>query len=357
MGVSVDYPDKLSQLRTYTVDYDCWNRHFYAMKSISILVPNGSCSICNIEVSYRLFSEVNLILQQSGKKKMFDIKLVGLATESAQNAGMFTIKPDLLTAEVKKTDLIIVPAMNGDLRQAIKNNQDFIPWIVEHYNNGAEVASFCVGSFFLAATGLLKNKPCSTHWQAADEFRNAYPDVILKSERLITEAEGIYTSGGANSFLNLVLYLVQKYAGREMAIMISKIFMIDMDKISQAPFIVFKGQKEHKDEEVIIAQDYIEHNYQANMTVKHLTGILRLNRRNFERRFKKATCNTVLEYIHRVKIEAAKKGFETTDKNIAEIMWEVGYQDMKAFRNLFRKVTGLSPADYRRKYRGAGLPV
>ena len=221
---------------------------------------------------------------------------------------------------------------------------------MSQHKAGAEIVSFCVGTFFLAATGLLEGKRCATHWRYTNEFRSMFPGAKLVDDKIITEDDGIYTSGGAYSYLNLIVYLVEKFAGREMAILVAKTFMIDIDKTSQSPFIIFEGQKSHVDEPVKKAQEFIEKNYQEKISVDQLTVMLALSRRNFERRFKKATSNTVTEYIQRVKIEAAKKNLETNRKNINEVMYDVGYSDNKAFRTVFRNITWLSPVAYRKKY-------
>ncbi|MES2690025.1 MAG: helix-turn-helix domain-containing protein, partial [Bacteroidota bacterium] len=265
-------------------------------------------------------------------------------------SGLFTVKPDLTLNEVKKTDLVIIPAVHGDVNKILEMNRAFIPWIIEQYQGGAEISSLCIGAFILASTGLLKGRSCTTHWLAADEFRTMYPDVNLMPYKIITDENGIYTSGGAYSSLNLILYLVEKYAGRDMALLSSKIFEIEIGRNSQSPFIIFKGQKEHQDESIKQAQEFIEQNFHDKLNVDQLADLTSIGRRTFERRFKSATGNTVIEYIQRVKIEAAKKGFESSRKNINEVMFDVGYNDTKAFRTIFKKITGLSPVEYRNKY-------
>ncbi len=320
------------------------------MKHISIIVPLGHSSLPNIDGTHQIFSEANKFAERMGREPFFDVKLVGLSNEIVQRNGLYTVQPDCLIKDVKKTDLIIVPAMHGDIPKAIELNKAFIPWIIEQYESGAELASFCIGSFFLAATGLLKGKKCATHWIAANEFRMMFPDVNLVDDRIITEEDGIFTSGGAYSFLNLISYLIERYAGRDMAILISKAFMIDIDRSSQSPFIIFSGQKSHDDEPIKKAQELIESKFQDKITVDELAAQLCIGRRNLERRFKKATANTVVEYIQRVKIEAAKKTLEHGRKNVNEVMYDVGYSDTKAFRTVFKKITGLSPVEYRNKY-------
>ena len=219
-----------------------------------------------------------------------------------------------------------------------------------HYKAGSEVASFCIGSFFLANTGLLNGKPATTHWGYANEFRTMFPEIKVLDDKIMTEDSGIYTSGGAYSYLNLLLYLIEKYVGREIAVLIAKSFMIDIDKTSQSPFIIFKGQKSHEDEAIKRAQEFIELNYQDKITVDQIASLSAISRRNLERRFKKATANTVLEYIQRVKIEAAKINLESSRHNVNEVMSMIGYSDPKAFRFVFKKVTGMTPIDYRNKY-------
>lgn len=319
------------------------------MKNIIILVPEGVVLASIADPQY-MFTAANKLLTDSGKKPMFNVQLAGLTGEVKLNNGAVTISTDLLLDEVDNVDLVIVPALSGNMKNAIEINKDFIPWIVEQYKNGAEVASLCIGAFLLAATGLMKGKQCSTHWLYANEFKTMFPDVKLAGDKIVTEQNGLYSSGGASSYWNLLLYLVEKYTDRETAILASKFFLLDIGRKSQSPFTIFRGQKEHDDEEVKKAQEYIELNFKGKITVDELCDLFGVGRRTFERRFKKATTNTIIEYIQRVKIEAAKKELETGRKTVNEVMYDVGYTDTKAFRDVFKKVAGLSPVEYRNKY-------
>ena len=177
-----------------------------------------------------------------------------------------------------------------------------------------------------------------------------FPAVNLQVDKLITDENGIYTNGGAYSFLNLIIYLIVKYYGREIAIYCSKVFQVEMDRQRQSPFIIFKGQKSHGDALIGQAQSYIESHWNEKIPVEPLSARYSISRRNFDRRFLKATGNTLAEYLQRVKIEAAKKAIEPTGKNVKEVMYEVGYADVKAFRDVFRKLTGLSPLEYKSRY-------
>src|SRR5690242_2313876 len=319
------------------------------MKNVSILVPETAVIEAVADPHY-IFRAVNEFLQAAGKEPLFELQLVGLTKNIKLNNSLFTVNVDKLLHEVNKTDLIFIPAISGDIETALELNKEFIPWIVQQYENGAEVASLCIGAFILASTGLVNGKKCSTHWNAADLFRKMFPEVELVDGRVITEEKGIYSSGGANSYWSLLLHLVEKYTDRETAILASKYFLVDIDKNSQFPFTIFKGQKQHNDDAVKDVQDYIEKNIDEKITVDTLADKVAVGRRSLERRFKRATNNSVLGYIQRVKIEAAKRSFETSRKNINEVMYDVGYTDTKAFRTTFKKITGLTPIEYRNKY-------
>ena len=319
------------------------------MKKVSILVPESSVMQAIADPQY-LFSAANQFLLSAGKPALFEVELVGVKKQIKLNNGMFSVHTNRLLKEVDKTDLVFIPALFGDMTSAIAKNKTVVPWIVDQYRKGAEVASLCVGAFLLASTGLLNGKKCSTHWGYQSEFREMYPDVEVVEGGIVTEEERIYLSGGAHSYWNLLLYLLEKYTDRETAILASKYFAIDIDRDSQSAFAMFKGQKSHKDKEILKAQEYIEKNIHEKISTDELAKISAIGRRTFERRFKDATNNSVLEYIQRIKIEAAKGQFETSRKNINEVMYDVGYTDTKAFRDLFKKLTGLTPVEYRNKY-------
>lgn len=319
------------------------------MKTISILVPENAVIQAVADPQY-CFNAVNQFMVDSGKQPIFNIELVGAKREIKLNNGNFSVFPDKLLDEVIHTDLIFVPALFGDMNKAIEANKELLPFITEHYQNGTEVASLCVGAFLLASTGLLNGKKCSTHWGFYEQFTALFPEVNIQSGSIVTDEQRIYTSGGANSYWNLLLHLIEKYIDRETAILISKYFAIDISRNNQSVFAMFSGQKNHHDETVGKAQEYIEQHIEAKISVDELADKVAIGRRSFERRFKQATNNTVMEYIQRVKIEAAKRSFETSFKNINEVMFDVGYTDTKAFRSTFKKITGLTPVEYRNKY-------
>jgi transcriptional regulator GlxA family with amidase domain len=320
------------------------------MKKLSVLVPSGDSNLISIVTTYNLFLKANERFQSLGRPPVFQVRLVGCSAEEDVFGGLFCIRPHESFQAVRRTDLMIIPATREEFGPYLKKNKPLAEWITRQYKLGAEIASLCTGAFLLASTGLLKGRKCSTHWMAASSFRELFPDVRLMEDRLITAEKGIYTNGGGFSFLNLLLYLIEKYYDRETAIYCSKVFEIEMDRNTQSPFIIFTGQKGHGDQAIQDAQLYMERHAGEEISVDDLASRVGVGRRNFDRRFRKATANTPAEYLQRVRVETAKKCLETGRETVAEIMYSVGYSDSRAFRRTFKRVTGLSPVEYRGRF-------
>jgi transcriptional regulator GlxA family with amidase domain len=319
------------------------------MLKVTIVVPKGEINLSSIAGSFQILTRANEYWQRMGNRPVMEVCIAGYITELKLDAGFFSIHPVDIES-IKHTGLVIIPSVGYDYDNVINDNAELIDWIRQQYKAGAEIASICTGAFLLAATGLLDGKTCSTHWNAAADFKKRFPGIQLCTDNLITAGHGLYTNGGAYSFLNLVLFLVEKYFDRATAIYCSKIFQIEIDRVSQSPFFIFQTQKNHGDEMVCQAQAYMEKNLAEKISFEELASRLATSRRNFDRRFIKATGNTPVEYLQRVKVEMAKTTLEKGRKTIFEVMNDVGYSDDKAFREVFKKITGLSPLEYRAKY-------
>ncbi|MFY0653779.1 MAG: helix-turn-helix domain-containing protein [Cyclobacteriaceae bacterium] len=323
------------------------------MKHLSILVPQGTAIIDTMIGSMNLFQMANNHYRRKGfsAENLFEIDLVGLSKSSHKFNNFFSVETTKTIDEIDKTDLIIVAGIVGDIDKQIELNLPFIDWMREQrIKHNTEIASLCRGAFLLAETGLMNGKSCATHWLTHDIFRSKYPNINLIPDKIINEDNGIYSSGGAYSFLNLLLHLIEKHYGRETAIWCSKVSEIEFDRLDQNQFVIFNGQKDHKDKEIIDVQKHIEQHYADKISVEKMASRVATSSRNFVRRFKKATNNTPIEYIQRVRIEAAKKSLESTTQTVLQVMLSSGYNDDKTFRTLFKRYAGLTPLEYRNKY-------
>jgi len=296
------------------------------------------------------------MLSAAGQAPAFNVELV---CENAKNIllsdpAQFNCQRTLAEVPPKSSghhsSLIIVPAFGGTWDAVREKNRAAIEWIKQHYAVGTEIVSLCMGSYFLAEAGILNGKPCTSHWKAIDDMRVRFPTIQLQGDFVITDQDGTYTGGGAFSSLNIMLYLVEKFCGHDMGSNVSKNFSIDRDDISQAHFSVFRGLIQHGDTLVLNAQSFIENNFQRDISVEQVATHVNMSKRNFIRRFKQATQYTPLEYIQKVKIEAAKKRLENSQQSIQSLMYDVGYNDSKTFRDVFKRLTGVTPKSYRQKY-------
>jgi len=320
------------------------------------LVVHEDAALYSVASIIDLLTAANRFRSQLGKQPAFKLELV---SENGEN-DHFNMPSRSLTqrsfSDVIRTDLIIVPALNVDPsigvnnNISIKQNITLINWIKDMKTTGAEVASLCLGSYILAEAGLLDGKGVTSHWAGLEDMQKRYPLIKIKPDLIITDQDGIYTSGGAFSSLKLILYLIEKFCGRETALWISKMYAIEMDRTSQAHFAVFMGQHRHGDVEILKAQLFIEENYASNISIEEVAEQTCMGMRNFIRRFKAATKNTPLEYLQRVRVESAKKGLEVNEFDINSIMISAGYKDIKTFRVIFKRITGLAPLDYRKRY-------
>lgn len=319
------------------------------MKEIALVIHEDA-TLSTVTGAMDMFIHINRLYQQTGRSQPFKLMLAG----PKENNDLMPVNPLFVgyskMEEIERPDLIIVPAFYGDRDAMLKKHRRAITWITEKYADGSEVASLCSGIYFLAEAGLLPGRSCTAHWFDRDDIVQRYPDVCFQSDMVITDQEGIYTSGGAFSSLNLILYMIDKFCGRDVGVWASKMFSLDMDRMNQSHFAVFKGQRLHNDKEILKAQTYIEENHHRPLNIDDIAEKSNMSKRNFIRRFKKATQNTPFEYLQRVKIEAAKKALEKGDQNINLLMYDAGYNDIKTFREVFKKITGLTPQDYKRKY-------
>jgi len=319
------------------------------MKRVTFLIADGVLKPSSLFNAIEVFEKANEYLEANTGQAFYDIRLAGANLKQPLQNGLFSLQVEQLTP-ADKADLILLPGFAQQDDFAIRKSQLVLDWVVDQYKAGAEVASLCTGTFLLAATGLLDGKTCATHWKAESYFRQLFPQLRLHTNKIVTDQQGVYTAGGALSSINLVLYLIEKYSGREAALYCARVLQIDIDRHSQSPFIVFEGLKDHKDNVIRGVQDFIEEHMGDRLTVDQLASHCAMDRINFTRRFKKVTQLSPADYIQRIKVEGAKRLFESTGLLINEVMYQVGYGDIKAFRQTFKKVAGMTPIDYRNKF-------
>lgn len=316
---------------------------------LGILLTKGH-RLLSVAAILDVFETANRFYTQEGKDAPFRISLIHLPEhEGLVYPGH---SPKAVTKDVDY-DLIMIPSFTGeDLATSLKTNIAWVPWLQDQYKEGAAVASFCTGAFLLGASGLLDNKPATTHINAESAFAKLFPLVQLQAEAVVTEQDRVYTSGGATNTFHLLMLLLEIYCSKKIAVKAAKVFSIDLDRNRQTYFGTFTPVEDHGDDLVKKTQDEIKKHFNTASTIEELITDVPSSRRNLVRRFKQVTGITPIEYLQKTRIEAAKQMLEQSRHSILEVMLESGYNDLKTFRTLFKKNVGMTPKMYREKFSG-----
>jgi transcriptional regulator GlxA family with amidase domain len=321
------------------------------MKNLGLIVPSDY-KLLSIAAILDVFETTNRVSAENNQKTPFKIHVVRTPEQIEAEGSMFHGYPILPIQSDLQVDIVLIPSFTtANMPDTLLKNQGFIPWIRNQYIEGAEIASFCTGAFLFGASGLLNGRMATTHVDASNRFAASFPEVILKPDHVVTIDGRFYTSGGSTSTFHLLLRIVQKYCGNEVAIRIAKIFAIDMDRYNQSYFGTFTPRHNHKDDLVKKIQDNIESKFQEIETIEEIIKNIPSSRRNIVRRFKQATGIPPIEYLQNVRVESAKKLLEHTNDNINEVIEQSGYSDPKSFRKTFIKIVGMPPLEYRKKFR------
>lgn len=322
------------------------------MEHISIVVYEDVLPTA-LSSTISLLTSANEAALARGRKVAFEIELIGVHLKNIQLSKQMQCYCTKTIADKFDTDVIILPPMNTgavDPTVHLLQNSTLVSWIKEKYRQKAQIISLCSGAYILAETGLLNGMPATSHWNAIEDLQLRYPSINFTPAEVVTNSKSIITGGGGFSALNALLYFIEKQFGKEIAVELSKIYGLEYARTSQSLFAVFSGQQRHNDNDIHKAQAYIESKFKTDISVEQVATRVNMSKRNFIRRFKSATSMTPIEFIQRIKVEAAKKALEAGEMNIESVTYAVGYNDLKTFRSVFKKITGLTPVAYRNKY-------
>ena len=319
------------------------------------LLAHPNCSMTSISGSIDAFSIANIWCALGRRADeacapLFCWDIVTMDGEPVQGYGRVTIQPHASVPQVESTDVILIPGFLPPLEFIGKIPEPLKTWLRSWHDKKAIIGATCTGTFLLAETGLLDGKIATTNWSFARCFQKLYPRVRLKPERILTEDGGLVCSGATTSFLDLCLYLIEKFGSEELSARCSKSLLLEPTRRSQSPYFIFDYQKSHGDKKILEAQIHMEEKFNQTISVEALASRLGFSPRHFKRRFKTATGDPPLTYLQRIRIEAAKQKLETSKETVDEITWQVGYEDSNSFRRLFKKYTGLSPREYRDRF-------
>jgi transcriptional regulator GlxA family with amidase domain len=325
-----------------------------------VAIPEAAIStlagIYDVLNSFRMLADLDPSIPQIAP---FEVEIVSLAPGDVALASGLPIRASRAIADIKRTDLIIVPSLvvGASGWQAGRYPQ-LVDWAARMHEQGALLCSACSGIFLLAETGRFDGHISTVHWGYATTFAKTFPRVPLQPDRVLIAAgkrDDLITSGASNSWHDLVLYLIVRFIGATAAQTIARSFALQWHHDGLAPYIVFEGRKDHGDAVIADAQSWLAKNFSVGSPIDEMVRRSGLAERTFKRRFTDRTGFAPIDYVQRLRIEDAKRRLERTDAPVEEISWRVGYEDPAFFRRLFKRVTGLSPGHYRKRFQVPGF--
>jgi len=292
---------------------------------------------------------------------VFRVRTVSLDGGPIRSAEGLTITPEAAIADVERTDIVIVPTSGLELDVKLVENSALLPWLRHHYAQGAHLVGVCMGAAYLAEAGLLDGRIATTHWAVCDQLATRYPKVRWRSDLFVTEDSRLLCSGGVCAAIDVSLYLVEKLCGHEVAVQCAKALLVPMPRIHQSGYAMLPVSRAHGDDRIRAVEQYLQANFHRDLPTRTLADRAGLGARTFVRHFKAATGSLPGAYLQALRIEAAKAMLERDARPIQAISCEIGYDDVAFFRSLFKRLTGMTPAEYRAHFapmsvRGQRMP-
>jgi transcriptional regulator GlxA family with amidase domain len=306
----------------------------------------------SITIPMEMLNAADLIARiHHPKSSKLKLQIVSLDEANIKlNAGLEILCKNKLS-DIVKSDIIILPAMWGNPLGVSKKYPEFLQWLRLKSQDKPLICAVGTGSYFLAEAGLLDHKVATTHWYYFDQFEKHYPNVQLKRERFITKSGNIYCTGSVNSVRDVLLHIIEQHYGEQVANQVSSHFTHELKLSYPSSFLNSPGQNFHDDEAIIDIQEWMHQHFNIEINMSQVSKKFELSQRSLNRRFKKATGLSPIQYLQEIRLEKAKELLKTSNLAIAEVAYNVGYPDSAYFSSLFRRVVTLSPGEYRRLVR------
>lgn len=260
------------------------------------------------------------------------------------------MSPQCAIADVTSTDIVVIPTSGLAMDEKLIENSALLPWLTHHHAHGAYLAGVCMGAGYLAEAGLLDGRKGTTHWAIAGDFAKRWPKVDWRGDMFVTEDSRLLCSGGLTAAADVSLYLVEKLCGHEAAVQTAKALLLNMPRTSQSGYSMLPLSPPHNDDAVRGVEHVLQTKFRDAVSIESLAEDAGMSPRTFLRRFKAATGRLPGAYLQAVRIETAKAMLERDRASVQSIAGAVGYDDVSFFRALFKRTTGMTPAEYRSRF-------
>lgn len=286
--------------------------------------------------------------------RLFQVDVVAIDRAPFRCGNGIPVIPNFSIADNPGGEILILPELWLGPDESLHGQYPVLmSWIKRKFQEGITIYSACSGTVMLAETGLLNGHEATSHWGYQELFRKHYPEVHFLAQPNLVFAEPsarIVTAGGATSWHDLALHIIARHGSPGEALRIAKVYLLKWHEESQLPFTPLVRKTLHGDSVVRHCETWLAEHFRENGALHKLVEVSDIPERSLKRRFKAATGQTLIEHLHNLRVEEAKKMLETTHSPVAEISVAVGYEDISFFRALFRRLTGLTPGQYRRLF-------
>ncbi len=294
------------------------------------------------------------MVNQDSVRPVYQVQIVSETGTPLTCFKRWTVRPDAAIDTVQQTDVIFIPSLCIEPGQTFDDMHQVVKaWLIERYRGGTIICAACTGVQLLAATGLLDGEVATTHWAFVDSLRANFPQINVQPDKVLVESGEdlrLIMSGSHATWYDLLLYIISRTSGRQAALRTAKFFLLQWHTDGQSPYMAFRENLQHGDAAIRQAQEWLQVNYSQPKPVAAIEALSRLSPRSFKRRFKQVTGLSTLNYVQQLRIDRAKSHLENSDLPVDAISWKVGYEDVAFFNRLFKRITGLTPRAYRRKF-------
>ncbi|WP_444997628.1 GlxA family transcriptional regulator [Aliikangiella sp. IMCC44359] len=279
------------------------------------------------------------------------VSALNTAEQTIQFANGLNVLPSFNLDSAPQAHTIFIPPIWGKPDAVVEGSPKLIEWIIQQHELGAQICATGTGVCLLAHAGLLDEKVATTHWYYFNEFEKKYPKVSLQKHHFITQAGQLFCCGSINALVDLTLYFIENYFGKEVSQVIEQHFSHEINRTYDKPWYS-TGASRHPDEGIIEVQQWMQSHYSQNFNLKALAEMANMSVRNFSRRFKAAVGKSALAYGMDLKVQMARDLLKTTNLSLQDIADQVGIKDTAYFSRQFKLKNKITPGEYRKMVRG-----
>jgi transcriptional regulator GlxA family with amidase domain len=294
------------------------------------------------------------LVRSNTEQNLFNVRIVAPGKKTFTCGNNIPVKPDCSLKDNPKADIVILPELWLGPDEDINGRYpELMAWLRQQYKQGTSLYSACSGAIMLAESGLLDGCPATSHWGYQDLFNKQYPKVRFQPEPNLVFADPagrIVTAGGTTSWHDLAIHIIARHAGTGEALRIAKVYLLKWHGEGQLPYASLTRSAPHADSVVRNCEQWLKDNYKESNAIPQVVVHANIPERTLKRRFKAATGTTLIEYLQNLRIEEAKRLLEAGQMPVDDISIEVSYEDPSFFRRLFKRLTGLTPSQYRRMF-------